>query len=198
MRPVYFIYKGWEMQRIIITVAIFLLIAGGAVGWLHNHISQYDSLIMQAAARHELDFFLVKALIFEESWFRADIRGSSGELGLMQITMAAASDFTSNKGFSPLDELHLLEPALNVEIGCWYLRHSLENYKDSPHPVLFALLRYNAGKSRADNWLKQALASPTPAGMSEEDYYLSLVDFDSTQAYATNILQRYRSRNFWF
>ena len=186
------------MRRIIVAAVLALIIIAGAVGWIYDHTSQYDHIISLAAARNDLDFYLVKAMIFEESWFRAEIRGPSGELGLMQITPAAASDFISHKGFMPLAETRLLEPELNVEIGCWYLKHSLEYYRDSPRPMLFALLRYNAGASRADNWLRQALASPPPQGTPEEDYYLSLVDFPTTRSYAGRILRRYRSRNFWF
>ncbi len=186
------------MRRLIIPAALFLLISAGALFWLYHHISRYDYIIRQAAARNELDFYLIKALIFEESWFRPEVRGSAGELGLMQITMAAASDFFSSKGFTPLAEARLVEPELNIEIGCWYLKRSLERYKDSPHPMLFGLLRYNAGESRADAWLQGALSSSPPEGISPEDHYLSLVDFPKTRTYAAHILKRFRSRNFWF
>jgi len=165
---------------------------------VYYHTSRYDYIIGQAAARNGLDFYLVKALIFEESWFRPGIRGPAGELGLMQVTRAAASDFASKKGFPQFYDARLLEPELNLEIGCWYLGRSLEHYRNSPQPVLFALLRYNAGETRSDNWLKLATSTPCPPGMSPEDCYLSLVDFPKTRAYVRRILQRTRSRNFWY
>jgi soluble lytic murein transglycosylase len=116
----------------------------------------------------------------------------------MQITKAAASDFAAQKGFPPFREDRLLEPELNLEIGCWYLQQSLQHYRNSPQPTLYALLRYNAGESRADNWLKRALNNPPRDGVSEESHYLSLVDFPKTRAYARRILERSRTRNFWF
>ena len=116
----------------------------------------------------------------------------------MQVTRAAALDFALRKGFPQLYEERLMEPELNVEIGCWYLQRSLEHYKNSPEPILFALLRYNAGESRSDNWLRLALSSPRPMTISSEAYYLSLVDFPKTRAYARRILQRARSRNFLY
>jgi soluble lytic murein transglycosylase len=186
------------MRGFIITTTIILLILAAALGVLYYHTSRYDYLISQASARNGLDFYLVKALIFEESWFRPDIKGSAGELGLMQVTRAAASDFALKKGFPPFYEERLIEPELNLEIGCWYLQRSLEHYRNSPEPVLFALLRYNAGEARSDNWLRLALSSPRPKTMSAESYYLSLVDFPKTRAYARRILQRARSRNFFF
>jgi soluble lytic murein transglycosylase len=186
------------MRRFIIGIVTIVLVIAVAFGFLYYHTSRYDDIIGQAAARNGLDFYLVKALIFEESWFRPDIRGASGELGLMQVTRAAASDFALKKGFPPLYEERLIEPELNLEIGCWYLQRSLEHYKNSPAPVLFALLRYNAGESRSDNWLRLALSSTRPKTMAAEAYYLSLVDFPKTRAYARHILQRARNRNFFF
>jgi soluble lytic murein transglycosylase len=186
------------MRRIAISGGIGILISVAAVGWLHYRASRYDSIIGRGAARNGVDFYLVKSLIYEESWFRPDIRGLAGELGLMQITRAAASDFVSQKGMPPFHDDRLTDPDLNVEIGCWYLARSIEHYKNSPHPMLFALLRYNAGESRADNWLRRALLSPPPKGTAPEEYYLSLVDFPKTRAYAHRILQRSRTHRFWF
>ncbi len=182
--------------RLLILALVFLA-AIAAMG-VQYYTSRYDDIIGLTAARHGVDFYLVKALIFEESWFRSGIRGPAGEVGLMQITPAAASDFSGYKGFPPLETERLLEPELNLEIGCWYLQKSLEHYRNSPHPELYALLRYNAGESRADAWLKRALAEPPAAGMSSENHYLSLVDFPKTRAYVHRILKRARSHNFWF
>lgn len=186
------------MRRRMIVAGICFVIAALVLGWLHLRSARFDSIIRQAAARNGVDFYLVKALIYEESWFRPDIRGSAGEVGLMQITRAAGLDFSSFKGFPPFRESQLREPELNVEIGCWYLKRSLERYKNSPYPELFALLRYNAGESRADNWLQRALDSPLPPGMAPELHYLSQVDFPKTRAYVRRILKRSKSRNFLF
>jgi soluble lytic murein transglycosylase len=175
-----------------------LLAAAAVLYWLHQRSTRFDFIISQAAARNGVDFYLAKALIYEESWFRRGSRGSAGEVGLMQITRAAAADFIARTGFPEHSMDQLIEPELNVEIGCWYLKNSLDHYKDSPHPVLFALLRYNAGESRAKNWLQLALASPPPAGIPAEQYYLSLVDYPKTRAYVSRILKRSRSRNFLY
>lgn len=186
------------MRPITRAVGLVLLILAAAAGWLQFHTTRYDHIIDQAAARNDVSFYLAKALVFQESWFRPDIRGGSGELGLMQVSMAAASDFCTRKGFLPLYEARLLEPELNLEIGCWYLRQSLERYKNTPAPELFALLRYNAGQARSDAWVKQALSNPVPPGISPERYYLSLVDIPKTREYVRSILHRSRTHQFWF
>jgi soluble lytic murein transglycosylase len=169
-----------------------------AMGWIYHHASRYDDIIRQTAARNGLDFYLVKALIFEESWFQSNSQGSTGELGLMQITQAAAADFSTQKKFPSINAARLIEPELNLEIGCWYLARSIDIYRDSPQPILFALLRYNAGESRADSWLRLSKSSPPPEGISAEEHYLSFVDFPKTRAYVHRILKRTRTRNYWY
>jgi len=181
-----------------LAAVVLLAVLAAVVGWLYWHTTRYDFVISQAAARQNVDFYLIKALVFEEGWFRPDIRGSSGEIGLMQISKAAAADFAAKRGLPAFYEDRLFEPELNVEIGCWYLKQSLERYKDSPAPQVFSLLRYNAGAVRADAWLKAAIAKPVPAGMSPERYYLSLVDLPKTREYVRRILNRSRNHNFWF
>lgn len=186
------------MRRIILIAGFCAWAAALVLFWLHFRTSRYDYIVGQAAARNGVDFHLVKALIYEESWFRSGIRGSAGELGLMQITRAAGLDYCLHKGFPPLGDEELLEPELNVEIGCWYLKYSLDHYKNTPNPTLFGLLRYNAGESRANNWLRLALASNPPPGVSMEDHYLSQVNFPKTRSYVRRILKRSRSRRYWF
>jgi soluble lytic murein transglycosylase len=186
------------MRRVILMLGFVLLGLVGFLGWIHYRSSRYDDIIDHAAARNGLDFHLVKSLVYEESWFRPDIRGSAGEIGLMQVSMGAAIDFCTRKGFIPFYEDRLLEPELNLEVGCWYLRQSLERYKNTPAPAVFALLRYNAGQTRSDAWLKEAIAKPVPTGSLEERYFLSLVDLPSTREYVRRILKRSRSRNYWF
>jgi soluble lytic murein transglycosylase len=186
------------MRRTFMISGTCLLAAAVALSWLHQRTTRYDFILSQAVARNGVDFYLAKALIYEESWFREGSRGSAGEMGLMQITPAAAADFAIKTGFPGHSADQLIEPRLNVEIGCWYLKNSLDRYRGSPHPVLFALLRYNAGESRASHWLRLALASPPPAGIPAEQHYLSLVDYPKTRAYVRRILKRYHSRNFLF
>jgi soluble lytic murein transglycosylase len=175
-----------------------LLLLVSTVSCVRWHTSRYDDAIGMSSSRYEVDFHLAKALIFEESWFRPGIRGSAGEVGLMQVSMGAATDYTTHKGFLPFRKERLFEPELNIDVGCWYLRRSIDRYASTPHPALFALLRYNAGEVRADAWLQAALRKPVPEGVDRERYYLSLVDFPTTREYARRILQRSRSRNYWF
>src|SRR5206468_13031534 len=63
--------QGELMRRWVLPVGGLLLLALLFVAlWIRHRAIRYDHLIAQTAARHGLDFYLVKALIYEESWFR--------------------------------------------------------------------------------------------------------------------------------
>src|SRR5262245_42711824 len=186
------------MRRSIMLGLLLLLLAAGLTGWIHYRSAAYDHWIAESAAENGVDFYLVKAIIYEESWFRPRIRGSAGELGLMQVSMGAARDFSERRKLPPFQEADILEPRMNIVIGSWYLKRSLDRYKDSPAPTLYALLRYNAGETRANTWLQAATLKPVPSDMQPEEFYLSFVDLTRTRNYVRRILNRARSRNFWF
>jgi|WetSurMetagenome_2_1015567.scaffolds.fasta_scaffold34361_3 soluble lytic murein transglycosylase len=186
------------MRRFLVLAMPMLGALAVAFGCLIWHVSRFDEIIEMAAARNGVDFYLAKAVIYEESWFRPGIRGAAGEFGLMQIMKPAAADFAAGKGLAPFSEDMLLEPRVNIEIGCWYLGQSLDRYKNSPAPMVYALLRYNAGEARTDAWLKLVLDRTAPASVSTEQSCLSLVDYPKTKDYVRRILQRMRSHNFIF
>lgn len=185
----------WRIAGFLVVPAILL---AAIFGWLYYRSSRFDHIISMAAARHGLEFHLIKAIIYEESWFRPEIRGSSGEFGLMQVSMGAARDYSTRYGYPEPTESRLLEPELNVEIGCWYLKRSLERYKDTPAPLVFALVRYNAGESRADAWRVSVKSQASAPGSEPEEFCLSVVDFPKTREYVRRILRRCRSRRYIF
>jgi soluble lytic murein transglycosylase len=180
------------MRRIIPVTILFLAIVA-TLSYIQRRTTRYDYLIAQGAARHKLDFHLVKSLIYEESWFNHQARGKSGEVGLMQITPAATDDYirVHKKKIRPLD---LYDPELNIEVGSWYLRTSIDRYKDFEDPLPYALARYNAGEMRVNKWLE-----PPPRDNSEPARnFLERIDYPSTRHYVESILRRYALHNYYF
>ena len=81
----------------------------------------FDAQIQQAANAYGVAPELVKAVVWRESRFNPDARGSSGEYGLMQIQETAANEWAAavkNNDFKPE---HLLNPKTNLLAGTWYL-----------------------------------------------------------------------------
>jgi soluble lytic murein transglycosylase len=140
--------------------------------------TRYDEIIWGAAGRHNISPHLVKAVIKQESDFVAHCVGAAGERGLMQITPGAVKDWERNTGNSCPHPGLLFNPALNIEIGTWYLARALKRWQKYADAEVLALAEYNAGPSRAKAW-----APATPEGNA-----LSGVSFPGTRHYISSIL----------
>ena len=84
---------------------------------------------------------------------------------------------------APQSEEELLSPELNIEIGTWYLSRALNRYRGSREAVALALCEYNAGPSRAEEWV------PDPDTPDESVF--DLISISSTKKYVLDILNRY-------
>lgn len=145
--------------------------------------TKYRSEIVAAAGRHGLDPELVRAVIFRESRFNPRARGSSGEIGLMQVLPSgAAAEWARVLKRPRPSERDLFDVNVNLEVGCWYLARALRRWRSYDRGVELALAQYNAGESRAQKW-----APPEKNGD-----VLSRVNISSTRKYITKIMKRYR------
>lgn len=157
--------------------------------WVHR----YDELIARHAEVYRLDEKLVWNIIYEETYFRAWKIGADGEIGLMQVTPAVAREWAKETGFREFEKQtaenvieFLSEPERNIQVGCWYLEKLRENYRGLPAETAMMLAAYNAGASRVSEWNKAQAAQ-----MSEKDF-IENIDFPSTKAYVSSILERFR------
>ncbi len=166
-----------------------LLAAVVVVGFAHWKTIRYDSLIEKYCAKYRVDFYLVKALIHEESSFNAQAVGPKGELGLMQIMPGVGQEFWERTSRIPYNTDRLLIPEHNIEVGCWYLRESFNMYRDSKDTLICGLARYNAGQVRVARWMTAAdLKSPKAR-------FIDSIDFPSTRDYVTRVVNRARRRS---
>ena len=141
----------------------------------------YDSLILEISERHGVDPSLVKAVIWRESGFRPYARGTSGEIGLMQIMSdKAVSDWARRHKRPDPPKGSLFTPRLNIEIGTWYLARALRRWSSYKDREILALCEYNAGITRANAW--------KPA--DPNDPVAPRITIASTRAYAEKILKK--------
>ena len=139
----------------------------------------YSTEIRRYAEKYELDPQLVRALIFQESRFDPDCRGSKGEIGLMQLLPSGAvADYVKYHKIRGYSKKALTNPKLNLEIGCWYLSRALARWEGHPDQLPLALSQYNAGESRAAKWA---------AGKRSPGEY----PIRSTRIYVSRIMKRY-------
>ena len=97
----------------------------------------FDSIITKHAAVNGVPKNLAHAVVFTESTYRANARGSAGEIGLMQLKLATARGV----GYSGSAK-GLYDPETNVKYGMKYLGQA---YKLSGGTTCGTILKYNAG-----------------------------------------------------
>src|SRR5206468_13067041 len=183
------------MKRLLIIILTLLVLA--AIGlyvfdqyWIHH----YDSLIAREAVRSQVDPDLVWSIVYEETYFTPWKKGRNGEIGLMQVTPVVAREWAAETSLTPLEqraaadtETLLRDTERNVQIGCWYLEKSSQEYRDSPGREARMLAAYNAGPSRVADWNRVANGAPP---LTEQEF-IARIDIASTRAYVTSILDRY-------
>ncbi len=142
----------WAILGVVGLLAVLtLLFLRGPAPWQRMYYPlQYQESIQAAAQRHQVNPYLVAAIINAESSWDPDVKSAQGAVGLMQVLPSTAEQLArwgkvDAKRYPPEK---LTDPATNIEYGTAYFRYLVERY----HEIETALAAYNAGLRHADDW----------------------------------------------
>jgi len=161
-----------------------LVVSLGVAAHLRR-LHRYDALILKVAGEQGVDPRLVAAVVWVESGGDAAQVGGAGEMGLMQVTEAAAAEWAAAHGVPVPGREELMDPELNLRIGTWYLQRALHRWREKSDPVVYALAEYNAGASSVRRWERQA------GGTGD---FRRMIGYPGTRRYVERVLARYRGR----
>lgn len=99
----------------------------------------FDKIIQTAAALHDIDHGLIKAIIHTESGFNPRALSKPGAQGLMQLMPATAGMYGVADAFNP-DQ--------NIHAGTKHIKYLIARYKD----LELALAAYNAGEGNVKKY----------------------------------------------
>lgn len=147
----------------------------------------YRALVEGAAARQGLETALVFAIMREESAFDPEAASTADAYGLMQLIVPTAK--VAAKGTNlPHDRRALLRPRVNVELGCRTLARYQKAFPENP---LLGIPAYNAGPSRARQWLA---ARPS----ADFDLWVELIPYVETRRYTKRVLSSRAAYSFLY
>jgi len=135
-------------------------------------------LVMEQAARQGINPAWAMAVARQESAFMLDARSHAGAMGLMQVMPGTARNMARHVDLRLGHAHDLLDPAVNVPIGAYYLRRNLDRF--GGHPIL-SIAAYNAGAHRVSKWLPEE-------GALDADIWAELIPYHETRGYVRRVL----------
>jgi membrane-bound lytic murein transglycosylase F len=106
---------------------------------LETRLPRYKQIIKEAANRHDFDWRLIAAQIYQESHFDPKAKSHAGAIGLMQLTLSTARSFGVK---------NILDPVENIDAGVQHLSnlYGLFDEAEGSNRLFLALAAYNIGQ----------------------------------------------------
>jgi soluble lytic murein transglycosylase len=133
----------------------------------------------QYSREHDLDPFLVAALIRQESEFNPKVVSHANAYGLAQVLPSTGREVSRKLSLPGFRANMLFTPGVNLQIGTYFLRSLLDRLQGNWEATLAS---YNAGPARVAKWL-------TWGSFEEPAEFIETIPFDETRNYVMSVLR---------
>ena len=137
----------------------------------------YWESIRKHSALHDLDPYLVAALVAQESTFDPGVKSVANAWGLMQLVPATGRKLARSVGLRGFSTASLTNPEINIRLGTLYFSQLVAQFGGT----YYALASYNAGETRVVRWKGERPGF-------DEDEFIDDIPFPETQNYVKRIL----------
>ncbi|MCS1351590.1 lytic transglycosylase domain-containing protein [Mechercharimyces sp. CAU 1602] len=112
----------------------------------------YEEEIFYSADVHDMDPYLVMAVIRVESRFDPNNESHKGAQGLMQLMPDTVKHIVESGGFSPSFNQEVNDPGINIRMGTWYLDWLEKEFNGNQVAMVAG---YNAGPGSVKRWMRE-------------------------------------------
>jgi soluble lytic murein transglycosylase len=130
--------------------------------------------VLHWSDEYGVDPFFVMAVMREESWLDPEAVSRAGARGLLQIMPETGQDLARQTGLEDYHRGDLFDPAINIQLGVFYLRRLFDRFANEP---LLVLAAYNAGERNAQRWRADAGGSFDADGTAAGITYAETFDY---------------------
>lgn len=143
---------------------------------------KYEEEILKYAAEYSVDPYLAASVIWVESRFIPEAVSRRDARGLMQLLPSTAAWGAQKIGLPDYNDVMLLNPEVNIRIGCWYLGYLSSRFSGN---VELTLAAYNGGIGNVQKWLGDK-------AYSRDGEKLDWIPFPETRDYVVKVMDAYR------
>lgn len=148
---------------------------------------KYEEYVNIYSKEYELDPLLVLSIIKCESNFDKSATSNKNAKGLMQI-MDSTGEWAANEiGIKDFQVDMLLDPKVNIQIGCWYLNNLRNEFGD----LDLIIAAYNGGSGNVNKWLNDN-------AYSLDGKKLHYIPFKETKKYVDKVNTTYNIYKFFY
>ncbi|MFU8803787.1 MAG: tetratricopeptide repeat protein [Bradymonadaceae bacterium] len=148
--------------------------------WMMAYPRAFPELVIPAAIKHNINPYIIWALMLVESSFNPDSLSRADAMGLLQViprTGWKISALFGDEDFGPFD---LLDEENSISQGIFYLGRLIEKFHGQE---LFAFAGYNGGPHRISAWL-DIRGHDIPL-----DEFIEEIPFNESRGYAKKVLR---------